>query len=283
MDGAPVSLFKEADHVRAAHALLWITSDDVLFDLNCFTHVTLHYETLMKTELAMGGQAWEATQRHLQVSSGCRTYPLWEVYDSVAEWDFVETLSYSLFGDERSVLPLPQGPSEEHQLAAYLLYARAMSACYLLCIVPQRWYPFKAYDCLRSQTSRDHLQAVDGCTLDPYSSDLRDVYAGSLDSPMCRAELSMVLQEVVPNIANPLERSNGENLRRSMCRFFTHAETGMDLNAYFCARRYVAAEKGVQTSVDACRMRDERVALRKERFKVAKRARQAHRASTKAS
>ena len=172
---------------------------------------------------------------------GVRDYLVLLAYDAASEWEFLEKMTALILDpDEWTAV---QGELTEHtQLDAYKIAARSGSLTYVLCIVIQRWYPYKGYDSIRSPESLDHLKTAHDCVLCPYFKNVREYYGSSLGKAMCEAELRGGLLLFRTNLAST-ERLHGENLRRSLCRILITSEAASDMCAYFVGRQISADER----------------------------------------
>ena len=175
-DGAPVSLYKEEHEDQIAATRSWLLSTRFVFELAVYAKVNDSISRLMKAELQLGTMKYEIEQKAKLAATGDRDWALLAAHRHHAESQFVREMHDAIFSS--SVFDHCRDPwDEEAQLLAYKVASRASSLCYMLCIVLLRWYPYKAFQCLKCADARDHLRTAGPCTLDPYAESLQQFYS----------------------------------------------------------------------------------------------------------
>ena len=207
---------------------------------------------MMKKNLEIGTKTYETQQKAKVLEGQQRSYPIWDAFDAIPEWDFIHSMAEMIW-DSRHWLALQEPWGEDLQLYLFVLCSRSEALAYILCVRIQGWFPFLAYDAYRNPMSARLMNTVPWCTMDPYSRNVRDTYKERIPgSAVYCAEMQAGLEMFLTHTA-PEERVHGENLRRLLCRIATQAADFSEIAAWHIGRSIGQAMRPSAESAEECR------------------------------
>ena len=165
--GVPVSLYKQSTEQHTREVRSWILRGKMHADVTMFASFYHHAASMIEAELHRYSSEWHRQQQEELLRAGADSSVLRRAHDCSLEHDVLDKMSYLFFND--GAWPaLGDDVDETMQLDAYLLASRCGAVCcYALCVVKQRWWPFRFFD-WRNPAFIEALKTMPTCALDKY-------------------------------------------------------------------------------------------------------------------
>ena len=220
-------------HIRGTAA--WLQSGTASDDLVKARMVHQQPDRMILAQLKVTGSEWEFREQQRLKREGARKYRPLVSHDGQSVHEYFDDAESMLFQEERWKWLLDK--SQAVQLHLFRLLTRGAACTYQLLHCRHRWYPYRLFDLLRSDRTRNHLQDQPACVLDEYTDNFRTFHGDDMRGAFALQELQLVGQLADTDTAST-ERLHSENQRRGKFRVWTHPSDMASLSVWYVARSH---------------------------------------------
>ena len=144
-------------------------------DLVIARRVHMPVDDMILNQLKISGSEWEHKEQERQRTEGARKYRILEAFDGDAPQSLFDKVG-DMMWDER-LWHVLRRKTHASQLHVFKLLAREGAACFELVRARHRWFPYRLFDVMRSDSAAVELadkKKLPDCVLDPIHRQFQD-------------------------------------------------------------------------------------------------------------